>query len=281
MYYLFLLPFVIPFIIFLVYPLINAFIYSFHKFNLSTYKFIGLQNYIDIFSNPLFRRSILITCCFVIGAVPPILFITIFLSAILIKLNDKMRTIFVGIYYLPTVTSIVTFTLAWKWIYNYRYGILNFIVRLLGYENINWLSNKYTVIPSITVMLIYAGIGVPIILYISAMAGIPQTLYDSAMIDGATDWQILWKITVPLIMPTTLYLLVTLTIAMFQVFIFILLMTGGGPYYRTTTISYLMIQEAFTDSNFGISSAIGIIFLVIIAGLALVQYKYFSREVEY
>lgn len=280
-YYLFLLPFIIPFTLFLIYPLINAFVYSFHEYNLNTYRFVGLQNYIKIFGDPLFRKSILITCYFTIGAVPSILFITIFLSAMLIKLNNKMRTIFVGIFYLPTVTSIITLILSWKWIYNYRYGILNSIVRLLGYENINWLSNKYTVIPSIIAMLIYAGIGVPIILYISAMAGIPQTLYDSAKIDGANEWQILWKITVPLIMPTTLYLLITLTIAMFQIFVFILLMTGGGPYYRTITISYLMIIEAFQNSNFGISSAIGIVFLVIIGLLAIIQYKFLSKEVEY
>ena len=281
MYYLFLLPFTIPFLLFLIYPLINAFIYSFHKFNLSTYRFIGLKNYIDIFSEPLFRKSIITTCYFAIGAVPSILFITILLSAILIKLNDKMRTVFVGIFYLPAVTSVITFILTWKWIYNYRYGILNSLVRLLGYENINWLSNKYTALPAIVAMVVYSSLGMPIILFVSAMAGIPQTLYEAARIDGASEWQTLWHITVPLIRPTTLYLLIILTINIFQIFTLILLMTGGGPYYRTTTISYFMIQEAFQNSNFGVSSTIGIIFLGIIGGLALVQYKWFSKEVEY
>lgn len=281
MYYLFLLPFTIPFLLFLIYPLINAFIYSFHKFNLSTYRFVGLQNYIDIFSEPLFRKSIITTCYFAIGAVPSILFITILLSAILIKLNDKMRTVFVGIFYLPAVTSVITFILTWKWIYNYRYGILNSLVRLLGYENINWLSNKYTALPAIVAMVVYSSLGMPIILFVSAMAGIPQTLYEAAIIDGASEWQTLWHITVPLIRPTTLYLLIILTINIFQIFTLILLMTGGGPYYRTTTMSFLMIQEAFQNSNFGISSTIGIIFLMIIGGLALVQYKWFSKEVEY
>ena len=280
-YYLFLLPFLIPFILFLIYPLLNAFIYSFHKFNLTTYKFVGLKNYIDIFSEPLFRKSIITTCWFAIGAVPSILFITILLSAILIKLNDKMRTVFVGIFYLPAVTSVITFILTWKWIYNYRYGILNSLVRLLGYENINWLSNKYTALPAIVAMVVYSSLGMPIILFVSAMAGIPQTLYEAARIDGASEWQTLWHITVPLIRPTTLYLLIILTINIFQIFTLILLMTGGGPYYRTTTMSFLMIQEAFQNSNFGVSSTIGIIFLGIIGGLALVQYKYFSKDVEY
>lgn len=281
MYYLFLLPFTILFIIFLVYPLTNAFIYSFHRFNLSTYRFIGLQNYINIINDSLFRKSIFRTCYFVIGAVPSILFISIILSAILVKLNSKLRTIFMGIFYLPAVTSIVTFTMAWKWIYNYRFGILNFFIRLLGYEGVDWLSNKNTVIPALVTMIIYSSLGVPIILYVSAMAAIPQTLYDVAMIDGATSWQILWKITVPLIRPTTLYLLIVLMIGQFQVFVLILLMTGGGPYYHTTTISYFMIQEAFYNSNFGVASAIGVLFLFVIASLAILQYKYFSKEIEY
>lgn len=186
-----------------------------------------------------------------------------------------------GIFYLPEVTALITFILSWKLVYDYRYGILNSITRLLGYENINWLSNKYTVIPSLVAMIVYGTLGVPIILYISAMAAIPQTLYDVAKIDGANEWQILWKITVPLIIPTTLYLLITLTIGVFQTFILVYMMTGGGPYYRTMTMSYFMIREAFTNSNFGMASAIGVIFLIIISGLVIMQYKYFSKEVEY
>ena len=281
MYYLFLLPFTIPFLLFLIYPLINAFIYSFHKFNLSTYRFVGLQNYIDIFSEPLFRRSIITTCYFVIGAVPSILFITILISATLIKISNKLRTIFIGTFYLPAVTSIITFTLTWKWVYNYRYGILNSITGLLGYENINWLSNKYTAFPALIAMIVYGSLGMPIILYVSAMAGIPKSLYDAAKIDGATERQTLWHVTVPLIMPTTLYLLIILTIGVFQTFILVFLMTGGGPYYRTTTMSYFMVMEAFQNSNFGSASAIGIILLMIISCLAIVQYKYLSKEIEY
>ena len=281
MYYLFLLPFTISFLLFLIYPLINAFVFSFHEYNLSTYRFIGLQNYIKIIREPLFRRSIITTCYFVIGAVPSILFITILISATLIKINKKLRTVFIGIFYLPAVTSIITFTLTWKLVYNYRYGILNSITKLLGYENINWLSNKYTAFPALIAMIVYGSLGVPIILCVSAMAAIPKSLYDVARMDGANERQILWKITVPLIMPTILYLLIILTIGVFQTFILVFLMTGGGPYYRTTTMSYFMIMEAFQNSNFGLSSAIGIILLIIISCLAVVQYKYLSRDIEY
>jgi multiple sugar transport system permease protein len=196
-------------------------------------------------------------------------------------MKDKLRTLFMGIFYLPTVTTVIFFVLSWKLVYDYRYGILNFIVRLLGHENINWLSNKYTVIPSLVAMIVYGTLGVPIILYISAMAAIPKSLYEVAKIDGATEWQILKNITIPLIMPTTLYIMITLTIGVFQTFILVYLMTGGGPYYRTMTMNYFMVQEAFTNSNFGMSSAIGIVFLFMISILVIIQYKFFSKEIEY
>ena len=113
------------------------------------------------------------------------------------------------------------------------------------------------------------------------MMNVPKSLYDAAKIDGASEWQLLWQITVPLIRPTTLYLLVVLTIGTFQTFIIVLLMTGGGPFYRTTTLSYLLIQEAFTYSHFGVASAMGIILLIVIATLTILQFKYLSKDIEY
>lgn len=269
------------FVLFLVYPLINAFVYSFHKYNLSAYRYIGLKNYIDLLDDPLFRKSIITTFYFVIGAVPSIILITVLLSALFVKMNSKLRTIFMGVFYLPEVTSVITFVLSWKLVYDYRYGILNTIANILGYESVNWLSNKYIAIPSLVAMIVYGTLGVPIILYVSAMMAIPHTLYDAAKIDGANDWQILWKVTVPLIKPTTLYLMIVLTIGVFQTFILVYLMTGGGPYYRTTTISYFMVREAFQNSNFGLASAVGIIFMIMISILVIMQYRFFSKEIEY
>jgi len=192
-----------------------------------------------------------------------------------------LRTVTIGIIYLPVVTSIITFTLTWKWIYFYPYGILNYLMRLAGYENVNWLSNKNTALPAMLVMLIYLSLGVPVILYVSAMTNIPKSLYDAARIDGASEWQLLWHITVPLIRPTTLYLLIVLTIGTFQTILIVLLMTGGGPYYRTTTLSYLLVDEAFNYGHYGVASAMGIILLIVIATLTVTQFRFFSRDIEY
>lgn len=279
--YLFLVPYTIPFAIFLCYPIVQAVRYGFYRLTIKSFKFIGFKNYVDIFSDPIFRKAIVTTCYFVIGSVPFIILLAVLISALLIKVNAKLRTVTMGIIYLPVVTSIITFTLTWKWIYFYPYGILNYIMRWAGYENVNWLSNKNTALPALLVMLIYLSLGVPVILYVSAMTNIPKSLYDAARIDGASEWQLLWHITVPLIRPTTLYLLIVLTIGTFQTFLIVLLMTGGGPYYRTTTLSYLLVDEAFNYGHYGVASAMGIILLIVIATLTIAQFRFFSKDIEY
>ena len=196
-------------------------------------------------------------------------------------MNSKLRSFFMGMFYLPSITSIVTLALVWKWIYDLRYGILNHIISLFGYDNIAWLANKYTVLPSLLVFLIYLCLGMPIILLTAAMAAIPKTYYDAAKIDGATDWQVLWKVTIPLIRTTVLYLMIMLMIGSFQTFIIIVLMTGGGPYYRSTTLAYQIADEAFQYSHFGVASAMGIILLFVVSTLVLIQYKFLSKDIQY
>jgi len=275
------LPSVTAYILFLFYPLICTFIYSFHRYTLKTYNFIGLKNYINLLSEPIFIKAIRNTLFFVLTSTPLILLISIFAAAFIIKMNNKLRSFFMGIFYLPSITSIVTLTLVWKWIYDYRYGILNYIRSAFGYENINWLANRYTVLPALLVLLIYLCLGMPIILLTAAMAAIPKAYYDAAKIDGATDWQILWKVTVPLIRPTILYLMIMLMIGSFQTFIIIVLMTGGGPYYRSTTLAYQIVDEAFQYSHFGVASAMGIILLFVVSILTLTQYKLLSKDIQY
>ena len=279
--YLFLLPSFSAFILFLFYPLMCTFIYSFHRFTIKTYRFIGLKNYIKLFQDDTFLKAIKNTLFFVITSTPTILIFSILAAAFIIKMSPKLRSLFMGAFYLPNITSIVTLTLIWRWIYNYRYGALNYVISLFGYENINWLSSKYTVLPSLLIFFIYLSLGMPIILLTAAMAAIPKTYYDAAKIDGATDWQILWKITVPLIRPTILYLMIILMIGSFQIFIIVVLLTGGGPYYRSTTIAFQIADSAFSNGYFGLASAMGIILLFIVSILTLVQYKFLSKDIQY
>lgn len=255
--------------------------FSFYRYTFKYHKFIGFKNYVKVLNDPIFLRALGNTCCLVVGVVTLVLIISILLASLLVSLSDRMRTILMVIFYIPGVTSIVTICMAGKWIYDYRFGTINYIMNLMGFESINWLSDKYTANLSLITFIVYLCLGSPIILHTTAMLAIPRTYYEAARIDGATKWQQLWEITVPLIRPTTLYLMVMLTIGSFQTFIIIYLMTGGGPFYRTTTIAYRLSVEAFDLARYGIASTYGVIILVIVASLAIVQYKFFSKDVEY
>lgn len=280
-YYLFLLPSLIAYSLFLFYPLLRTIFFSFYRYTLRSYFFVGFRNYLNIIRNPIFLRALGNTCLFVLGIVPSIIIFSILLSAVLVDMKDKSRTSYMGIFYLPSVTSIVTISIVFKWIYDYRYGIVNYMMGLMGMDNISWLTEKYTAIPSIIVMIVYLSIGGPTILHTAAMLAVPKTYYDAAKIDGATKWQTLWKITVPLIRPTTLYLTVVLTIGSFQTFIIIHLMTLGGPFHRTTNLAFQLSLEAFSYTKYGLASTYGVVLLIIITILTYFQYKLFSKDIEY
>lgn len=146
---------------------------------------------------------------------------------------------------------------------------------------VNLLGNKYTALPALIFVIFTMSVGAPIILYSAAMGAIPITYYEVADIDGAKKWHRIFYITLPLVKPTTLYLVVILTISSFQTFEVIQLMTGGGPYYSTSTIAFQLYETAFNFNQFGLASAMGIVLLGIVALFSGLQFRFFSSNVEY
>ena len=279
--YLFIFPTLAGFIIFTIYPLMSSFVYSFHRYTFKDYYFVGLKNYIHLLGDPIFIKSLLVAFYFVIGCTPATIVLTVIISSLIAKMSQRGKTFFMSVFFLPNITSIVTLTLVWRWIYDYNYGLANRVIASFGYEHINWLSNKYTILPALFIFTVSLSLGMPIILCVAAMLSIPKDYYDAAKIDGASEWQMLWLITVPLIRPIMLFLTITGVIGNFQAFMVIVLMTGGGPFYRTTTIAYLIAKEAFEYYRFGSASAMGIILLLVIAFFTVMQYKYFSKDIQY
>jgi len=279
--YLFILPSFTAYLLFLVYPLIRTVGMSLYKFGLRSSSFVGFNNYIKLASDEVFKKAVINTSVLTIFAVPIIILVSILMASFIIEKSKKIRSLVMGIFYLPTVTSIVTICVTWRWIYNTKFGILNSFLNSMGIEDVNWLGNPKTALSTILVVMVFIQLGYPIILYTAAMGAIPKTYYEAADIDGANYLQKLWRITVPLIKPTTLFLAVTLTIGLFQTFVIVRLITGGGPYYATTTVSFLLVQSAFYFSRYGMASTIGIVLLVLIAGATIIQFKFLSSEVEY
>lgn len=270
------------FLVFTVYPLINAFIMSFYEYGTLESTFIGLDNYKSIMNNEIFWKAMRNTVIYTFGTVPVNILITFFLSMMIFPLNEKSQTFFKASFYLPAVTSGITMSLIWLWMFDpTRAGLMNIVLGWFGIDQQMWLASSNSALFSIMLMTYLGGNGGGVILYLAAMGGIPQSLYEAADIDAAGWWSKLKNITWPLLKPTTLYMLITGIIGSFQVFEVTYVMTQGGPNFATTTIAYLIWQHAFQYYQFGLAAAESFVLGIIIVFISVLQFKYLSSDVEY
>ncbi|WP_339848210.1 sugar ABC transporter permease [Paenibacillus sp. FSL W7-1088] len=280
--YLFILAPVLLFLIFTLYPVLTALVMSFQKYNIMNSTWVGLDNYERLVKDETFWKSIKNTLIFTVGTVPVNILITFVLSYFIFQMKSKWQTFFKATLYLPAVASGVTISIVWLAIFDPTdSGLLNRFLGLLGLDRVIWLGQSGTALFSLILMNWLGSHGAGIILYLAAMGGIPKSLYEAADIDHASGWTQFSKITWPLLKPTTLYLLVTGVITSFQVFISVYLMTQGGPNFATTTIAYLIYETAFKFYEFGLASAQSFVLAIIIIVISVIQFKYFSSDIEY
>lgn len=281
--YIFLLPAMLFFLTFVIVPILRGFYVSFFDYSLKSFKFIGLKNYTDLFTNPdlKFLKAMGNTALIVLGNVPLVIIFSLFVSVNIYQRSSTVRSFFRGVFYLPAVSSIVSVTVVWGWIYHQTYGVLNYLLGLQGENAIAWLGNEKYALVSIIAVLFTTSVGQPIILYIASLGNIPSTYKEAAEIDGANGWQTFKNVVWPLLMPTTLYIAIITTINSFQIFSLIQLLTSGGPVYSTTTIMYQVYERAFQIGQFGISSAMGMVLAVIIVFISFIQFKVLGSDVEY
>ncbi|KAA8785677.1 sugar ABC transporter permease [Paenibacillus amylolyticus] len=280
--YLFILAPVLLFLVFTLYPVLTALVMSFQKYNIMNSTWVGLDNYERLVKDETFWKSIKNTVIFTLGTVPVNILITFVLSYFIFQMKSKWQTFFKATLYLPAVASGVTISIVWLAIFDPTdSGLLNRFLSFFGLDPIIWLGQSGTALFSLILMNWLGSHGAGIILYLAAMGGIPKSLYEAADIDHASGWTQFSKITWPLLKPTTLYLLVTGVITSFQVFISVYLMTQGGPNFATTTIAYLIYETAFKFYEFGLASAQSFVLAVIIIVISVIQFKYFSSDIEY
>ena len=190
-------------------------------------------------------------------------------------MKPALTSAFRCIFYLPVVTGSVAVTVVWKWMYNNRYGVFNYLLKSTGVieQNINWLGDARFALWCIILILFTTSVGQPIVLYVSALGNVDQTLVEAAEVDGANRRQVFWKIKWAQIMPTTLYILIITTINSFQCFALIQLLTSGGPTHSTDTIMYYIYYTAFKLYRYGYGNAMGVVLMIIIAVLSAIQFK--------
>ena len=274
--YLFMMPFLLFFVGFVLYPMFMCVYTSFFDATMGREDiFIGFQNYKDLFKDEVFWVALKNTMVIVLVSVPVCTAFSLWVATIISRMPVAATSAFRCIFYLPVVTGSVAVTMVWKWMFNNYYGILNYIGTSTGMidKNINWLGDERFALACIILILLTTSVGQPIVLYVSALDNVDKSLIEASEVDGATGIQTFWKIKWPQMMPTTLYILVITTINSFQCFALIQLLTSGGPKNSTMTIMYYIYYNAFKLYRYGYGNAMGVILAIIIALLSAAQFK--------
>lgn len=279
---LFILPNFIGFLIFTLIPVIASLVLSFLKWDLiNPPEFVGLNNFFYLIKEDQAFWAVLKNTGYYSLLVIPGTIIFSLILAVLLNAKLKGSVVFRFIYFLPVVTSTVAVSLVWSWIYNPSFGLLNNFLSKFGVPPVAWLSDPRTAMVAIAIVSIWTGAGNNMVLFLSGMQGIPEQLYEAAGLDGAGPFRKFFSITLPMLTPTTFFVLVMTTINSFQVFDLVYMMTGGGPNNSTRTIVSYIYETGFEFFNMGNASASAWILFAFIFILTLIQFKVQNKWVQY
>ncbi|WP_105616551.1 carbohydrate ABC transporter permease [Vallitalea okinawensis] len=281
--YIFIAPLMIGLFVFYYFAFFQNFYYSFTKLgSFGAPEFIGLDNYIRLFQDEKFYQALKNTLTYVVIGVPSIVILSTG-AAILINSQIKGRTFFRTALFLPAVTMPAAIGLLWRWLYNYEFGIINFILGKIGLDSIAWLSDPDIVIYAITIVLVWTMISTQMIIILAGLQGISKVYYEAAQIDGANKFQTLFRVTIPLLTPTLFFVTVMSIINVFQIFDFIFLMiqpTALSMKYAMSLV-YYFYDRAFITFEKGYASAVSMMLFVIILVITLIQMKLQKKWVHY
>ena len=276
--YWFILPYCIFFLAFVAYPLVFSFILMFHRWNIvSPMEWVGLKNFLRLFSDPLFYRSLRNTLLFLAIHIPLQAAVALGFS-LLLHSRVRFRGVFRALYFFPVVVSGVVVTILWQQLYSFDYGILNRLLTATGLPRIPWLVDPDFSMPSIAVMATWKNVGIYIVLFLVGLQNIPRELYEASEIDGAGRRKQFLHITLPMLNPTIMVIIVLSTIGGFSLFIEPYVLTGGGPMQSTLSGMLYIYNQAFYFNHMGYAAALGFVFALIILAVVLIQRKVIERD---
>lgn len=267
--WIFILPALLGTLIFIIIPVICSFGLSFAKWDLlNPIEFVGLANYKEIFTEPLFAKIFLNTVVFALSTSVFGVIIPLILAVIL---NSKIRgsEFFKTSYFLPFITPMIVIGIVWQWIFDPNIGVLNKVLQL----HINWLYDPHWAMPALIIVSVWKLIGYNMIIFLSSLSGISNSMFEAAKIDGANSVKTFFYVTVPLLSPSIFFVVIITAISSFQIFDLIYLMTQGGPLDSTNVLVYAIYKNAFEYFNVGKASAIAYVLFVIILVLTLIQWS--------
>lgn len=280
--YIFVLPALIAFAIFVVIPLVISVVISLYetdKFFIDM-KFIGLKNFQYLLKDPIFGKSLINILLYAIMAVASNIVISL-AFAYLVNMPKKGRNVYKVIFYLPAVTSSVAASLVWMWLMNPVNGLLNKILETVGLPKSTWLSHSRTALVSVVIVTVWQGLGQNMIIFLAALQGLPEEIYEAARIDGASKFVTFRKLTIPFLSPTIFFVVTMTLIGAFQLYDQVFVLTAGGPANSTITPVYLIWQNAFGNAvrQAGYASAQSfMLFLIIMATTFL--FRLIMRKAE-
>jgi multiple sugar transport system permease protein len=280
--YLYLLPTLVGLFLFSAGAVVASFLMSFTRWDIITSpEWVWFQNYTDMMRSELFWEVFRNTVYFVILAVP---LSVIGSLALALLVNNSLRgiTFFRTAYFLPVVSSMIAVALVWSWIFNPEYGLLNYLLlELFGIRGPAWLYDTTWALPAMVLVTVWKGLGYSMVIFLAGLQNIPQHLYEAATVDGAGSWRRFLHVTLPMLSPTTFFILVITLINAFQVFEQTYVLTKGGPANSTLTLSYYVYQNAFQFFQMGNAAALSYILFAIIFSVTLIQFRAQRRWVFY
>jgi ABC-type sugar transport system permease subunit len=276
--YLLVTPYLLHFFIFVAFPVVFSIVLTFNDWNIiSPMKYIGLNNYIRLFSDALFFKSLGNTITFLLIHIPLQIIIALILAELLNQ-NIKFRAFFRAAFFLPVIVSGVVVTMLWQQLFGFDTGLLNRVLVMLGFGKVGWLVNPDLAMPSIAVMATWKNVGLYVILFLVGLQTVPTHYYEAADLEGATHWQKFFYITIPAINPTIFMVVVLSTIGGFSLFIEPYIMTGGGPLNSTLSAVLYIYKQGFFYYHMGYSATLGFFFAFLILMVVMVQRKFIEKD---
>lgn len=277
--YLFIAPIVILFTAFRIYPAFFNFALSFMKWNVFKNEgtWVGLKNYARLLEDETFFTAFKNTLLYT-GIFLPIQMTAALAIALLLNVRFRGRSFCRTALFAPYVITLVATAAIWKWLYDPTSGLFNAVLEQLNLPTSLWLLGKDTALGSVIVYSIWQSVGYSIVIFLAGLQAIPQRYYEAAEIDGASKFQSFLHITLPLLMPVTLFILVMMTIASFGVFSQIYVMTQGGPAYGTLVLVLYMFNHAFTFLNLSYGATIAVVFFIFVLAVTIIELKFGSRR---
>lgn len=282
--WLFIGPAIMLLLMFSVLPILLSSVISFTDIDLiglgnwDTIEFIGFENFIALFQDSLFHRSIFNTLIYVIIGVPMVIVSSLSVALLLNYMTSKLFSFFRILFYVPSVTNIVAIAVVWGFLYNQDVGLFNFILNALGFQDVPWLEHPFMAKISLIILAVWKGMGINMLIYLAALQSIPRSFYEAAEIDGASKFQKLIFITIPSLSYATFFVTVTTLIGWLQFFEEPFVMTNGGPLDGTMSMALFIYERGFQYNEFGYAAAASLILFLFIIIATLIQFTFNKSE---